>query len=105
MPLLLCVTMAVEGNKKGSLKEPLGLRPPLGWSGLGEVGRSLALTDSVKFVKTMDASRTGQAIPIVSAALSPTVQPSLAHGGKSERTQLAGFTINAVLVTTQKSPF
>lgn len=73
MPLRPCVVVISCGNKKGSVKEPLGLRPPLGWSGLDEVGKVQVLADSVKFVKTMDTSSTGQTVPVVSAAFSPAV--------------------------------
>lgn len=64
----------MTGNKKGSLREPLGSRPPPGWGVLDEVGGSLSqLADCVEFVESMDTGGAGQSVPVVTATFAPAV--------------------------------
>ena len=61
--------------------------------------------DGVKFVESVDAGGAGQSVPVVTAALAPAIDPGLTGGGVGERTHIAGFTMNAVLIAAQESSF
>ena len=55
--------------------------------------------DSVKFVESVDASGAGQSVPVVAASFAPAIDPGLPYGRVGERTHVAGFAMNAVLIT------
>ena len=67
--------------------------------------RSEVSAYGVELIESVNAGRAGKAIPVVAAALPPAVDPGLASGGMGERTKVAGFAMNAVLVTAQKCSF
>src|SRR5690606_30016807 len=67
----------------------------------GEVGSA----DSVKFVESMKTGGAGQSVPVVATALAPTVDPGLTGSGVGERTHIAGFAMNAVLIAAQECSF
>ena len=71
----------------------------------GDVGMCPELADGVKFVESVDAGGAGQSVPVVTAALAPAIDPGLTGGGVGERTHIAGFTMNAVLIAAQESSF
>lgn len=96
-----------RGIKKGSLSEPLGLRPfPPGWGGLG---KSVWSVDSaarvLHLVQTLNTGGAGQTIPVVATALTPAIEPGLPGSGMSKRTEVARFSSDAVLITAQKGSF
>src|SRR5690606_23321135 len=70
----------------------------------GEAGRPDP-ADSVKCVESVDAGRAGHSVPGVTAALRPAGDPGLPGRGVVERTHIAGFTMNAVLITAQERSF
>ncbi|KRW57967.1 hypothetical protein AO726_17615 [Pseudomonas sp. TTU2014-080ASC] len=54
--------------------------------------------DCAKFVKAMDSGGAGHAVPVVTPAFTPAVNPSLANSGKGERAEVAGFTTDTKLI-------
>ena len=72
-------------------RRPGGARYQVGW--IGE------LADRVKFVESMQTGRAGQTIPVVAATLPPAVNPGLAYFGMRKRTEIARFTVYAMLIT------
>src|SRR5690606_3625958 len=70
----------------------------------GEVGRPNS-ADSVKCVESVDTGSASHSVPVVTAALPPAVDPGLPGRGVVERTHIAGFTMNAVLITAQERSF
>jgi hypothetical protein len=63
-----------------------------------EVG-VIVSADRVKFVQSVETGRAGQTVPIVAATLPPAVNPGLAYFGMRKRTEIARFTVYAMLIT------
>ena len=63
-----------------------------------EVG-VIVSADCVEFVQSMKAGRAGQTVPVVAATLPPAVNPGLAYFRMGERTEVARFTVYAMLIT------
>jgi len=55
--------------------------------------------DRVEFVQSMKTGGAGQTIPVVAATLPPAVNPGLAYFGMRKRTEVARFTVYAMLIT------
>jgi hypothetical protein len=63
-----------------------------------EVG-VIVSADCVKFVQSMETGRAGQTVPVVSATLPPAINPGLAYFGVRKGTEIARFTVYAMLIT------
>jgi len=59
----------------------------------------MVLTDRVEFVQSMKTGGAGQTVPVVAATLPPAVNPGLAHLRVGKRTEIARFTVYAMLIT------
>lgn len=73
---------------------------------LGESDVGILLADRVDLIEAMNCCRAFfQAVPVVATTFTPTIEPSLAYGRESKRTEITGLAMQAELITADKGSF
>ena len=82
------------------------MRPTPGWGVLEEIVVWAGVSaDSVELIKSVNTGGAGQSVPLVATTFAPAIDPGLASGWMGKRTHVAGFAMNAMLISAQKGSF